>query len=221
MDITGISASATGKPETPDKTNDQLGKDEFLKLLITQLQNQDPMNPLEGTEFATQLAQFNSVEQLLNLNEQVASLSEAQMMMSSGLNNSLAANLTGKNVKVVSDFIEPESGGMHFRLQDSASSVELNILDANGTLIRSDTLGSLGKGDHHWIWDGKSGDGKSVPEGSYIVKLSAKNGDSEVAGLTFTEGEVEKVRFTGQGVKVMVNGQLLPLGDVEEIRNKQ
>jgi len=219
MDVNGINAIQAGNPEKQPITNAELGKEEFLKLLITQLRHQDPLNPMEGTEFASQLAQFNSVEQLINLNDKVSNLAEAQDLMSSGLHNSLAATLTGKQVKAISEQIGvgPEPAGIHFRLQQLASEVKISIRDTNGSVIRSETLENIGKGDHQWQWDGNTDNGRQVPEGSYSIQLSATNGDQQVKSLTFTEGTVERVRFTGEGVQLLVNGVFLPLSDVEEI----
>lgn len=219
MNVNGINTTQQGNPVKPDITNADLGKDEFLKLLITQLRHQDPLNPMEGTEFASQLAEFNSVEQLINLNDQVTGLTEAQDQMSSGLHNSLAATLTGKQVKAMSEEIgvSSEPAEIQYRLQQLASEVEIEIRDVTGTVIRTETLENIGQGDHQWSWDGKTDAGQPVPEGSYSMSLSARNGDQKVNSLTFTEGIVERVRFTGEGVKLLVNGMLVPLSDVEEI----
>lgn len=221
MELSGIQgAASTLQSGTAGKGNAALGKDEFLKLLITQLQYQDPLNPMEGTEFATQLAQFNSVEQLINLNDGVNDLANAQNIMSSGLNNSLASSLTGKTARVLSNTIHSDGNSeqvIHLRLQDLASETEITIRDQNGKAIRTETLSNLGRGDHSWTWDGKSDSGVRAPEGDYTIEVAASNGEDKVNTLTFIEGLVEKVRFTSQGVELLVNGVRLPLGDVEEI----
>src|SRR6056297_2956203 len=93
MEINGISQALAGNAQSAAGANGELGKNEFLQLLVAQLQNQDPINPMEGTEFATQLAQFNSVEQLINMNSGIQNLTQMQEVMSNGLNNSLASSL--------------------------------------------------------------------------------------------------------------------------------
>ena len=221
MELSGIQGAASPlQGGITGKGNAALGKDEFLKLLITQLQYQDPLNPMEGTEFATQLAQFNSVEQLINLNDGVNGLANAQDVMSAGLNNSLASSLTGKTARVLSNSIYSDGNSeqvIHLRLQDLAAETEITIRDANGKAIRTETLSNLGRGDHSWTWDGKSDAGVRAPEGEYTIDVASSNGDDTVNTLTFIEGLVEKVRFTSQGVELLVNGVRLPLGDVEEI----
>jgi flagellar basal-body rod modification protein FlgD len=220
MEINGISQALAGNAQSAAGANGQLGKNEFLQLLVAQLQNQDPINPMEGTEFATQLAQFNSVEQLINMNTGIENLTQMQEIMSNGLNNSLASSLAGKSVKVLGNQISTAENGstdISFRINQLASDVELTVRDSNGTVLHTDTLKNLGEGDHEWSWSGKTNDGRKVPEGVYTVEINAKNGDQNIAALPFMEGEVEKVRFTGEGVKLLVNGVLVSLGDVEEI----
>lgn len=220
MDISGIMGAQQQTAQNNTKPNGELGKDEFLQLLVAQLRHQDPLNPMDGTEFATQLAQFNSVEQLINLNEGIEGLAYAQEMMGMGLNNSLAATLTGKTVTVMSDqvgFDGSDASDIHFRLQNVADNVEVEIRDSSGNVVRTESLGSLGDGDHNWEWDGKTTGGQTVAEGTYSFKVSALNDEESVQVLSFVEGVVDKVRFTGNGVKLLVNGVLLPLEDVEQI----
>ncbi|MEX0779600.1 MAG: flagellar hook capping FlgD N-terminal domain-containing protein [Balneolales bacterium] len=220
MDINGImGAQSTSQPGQTNASG-EMGKDEFLQLLIAQMRHQDPLNPMEGTEFASQLAQFNSVEQLINVNDGIANLAAAQDLMSTGLNNSLAATLTGKNVTVLSNqigFNGSDDSEMQFRLNNLASEINIEVRNASGSVVRTETLENYGAGDHSWTWDGKTSAGQSVPEGTYSFEIAAKNEDDEVPVLSFIEGTAEKIRFTGDGVKLLVNGVLLPLEDVEQI----
>jgi len=220
MEINGIGQTLAGANQEAGRANGDLGKNEFLQLLVAQLQNQDPINPMEGTEFAAQLAQFNSVEQLINVNTGIAELSQAQQVMSNGLNNSLASSLAGKTVKVFGNQVsggDNGSTGISIKLNQLASDVEILVRDANGTVVSTDNLQNLGEGEHQWSWNGKTDDGRRVPEGTYTIEVNARNGDENVSALTFTEGVVERVKFTGEGIKLLVNGVLMSLGDVEEI----
>ncbi|MEX1137483.1 MAG: flagellar hook capping FlgD N-terminal domain-containing protein [Balneolales bacterium] len=220
MDINGIMGAQSSSPLGSADNSKEMGKEEFLQLLIAQMRHQDPLNPMEGTEFASQLAQFNSVEQLINVNGGIANLAAAQDMMSTGLNNSLAATLTGKSVTVMSNqigFDGSDASEMKFRLNNLASEINIEVRDASGSVVRTETLENYGAGDHSWSWDGKTSAGQTVPEGTYSFEIAAKNEDDEVSVLSFIEGTAERVRFTGEGVKLLVNGVLLPLEDVEQI----
>jgi flagellar basal-body rod modification protein FlgD len=118
-----------------------MGKDDFLKLLIVQLRNQDPLEPMKGTEFATQLAQFSSVEQLTNINSNLSESITTNQLMAQSIGNALAATMIGKTVKASGNaFTVATSGNMHlgYSLSTAAASVKVSIRDANG-LLEPDT----------------------------------------------------------------------------------
>ena len=221
MDITSINsntASVQGANRNPG--NDSLGKNDFLQLLVTQLRNQDPVNPMESAEFASQLAQFNSVEQLINVNDSIEALAQQQAGNSTGLINTMASTLSGKSVKVqTSQFNFNGEDGMDvgINLNDSASDVEVKIFNENGDLVRTDQLSNVEAGTTTYTWDGKSNSGTELGEGNYRAEVSATDGDSEINASTFLEGVVDKVKFSSSGVKLLVNGIDVALGDVEEI----
>ena len=221
MDINTIKTNTSiAQAANSNPGNASLGQTEFLQLLTTQLQNQDPLNPMNSAEYAAQLAQFSSVEQLVNLNQSMESMIYNQQLMNTGLNNSMSASLAGKEVTALSDAIfigEDRSSDVTFRLNSIASEVEVNILDSNGNVVRTETLGSFSKGDHSWTWDGLSDSGRNVPQGTYRVEINAINGETPVNALTFMKGEVSSVKYTSNGVELIVNGVAIPLGDIEAI----
>jgi flagellar basal-body rod modification protein FlgD len=221
MDVTSINSDtsyiqqATSQPGKSD-----LGKQDFLKLLTTQLRNQDPTNPMKSAEFASQLAQFNSVEQLINVNSGLKQLQAQQQSMSNGLINTMASSLTGKQVKVQTNQLALTDGepvDLHFTLGGNATSGEIVIRDASGSVVRTENLDNLGKGEQSWTWDGKTDGGTNAPEGEYTVEIKAKDGDAKVKATPYLMGEVSKIRFTQEGVKLIVNGMSVSMGDVEEI----
>lgn len=221
MDVTSINSNtsfiqqASSNPGSSD-----LGKQDFLQLLVTQLRNQDPVNPMKSAEFAAQLAQFNSVEQLINVNSGLEQLANQQQSMSNGLINTMASTLTGKQVKVQTNQLaltEGESVDVQFKLESNATSGEIIIRDEEGTIVRTEELENLGKGDQSWTWDGRTDGGKKAPEGNYSVEIKAKDGDATVSATTYVQGKVSKIRFSQEGVKLLVNGLSVSMGDVEEI----
>ena len=224
MDIININANTSAAfNQRPDENKNQLGQQQFLQLLVAQMRHQDPINPLDGAEFAAQLAQFNSVEQLINVNNGLKVIQEGQDLMSASLTNSMAASLAGKEVKALSDEIHLAAGEdakITFDLYSSAEEVEVIIKTASGSEVRRETLQGMPSGNNEWTWDGRNDAGARVADGDYIVEIKAKNGDSNVDALLFTEGSVEKVRYTGRGVFLMVNNIEIPIGDVQEVRNR-
>lgn len=221
MDINGINTGlAPSYVNNTSENKNEMGQQQFLQLLVAQMRHQDPTNPLDGAEFASQLAQFNSVEQLINMNAGIRSLQDNLDMMSVGLTNSMAASLAGKEVKAMTNTVNlpvGDSTDVHFKLQGSASRVELVIRNESGGEIKRVTLENLPGGDHSWKWDGLNSAGDRMPEGNYYVSVEAKQGDSGVDALTFMKGFVDAVRFTGNGVYLQINGVDIPIGNVEEI----
>ena len=222
MDIGQVLHSqTTGAASNTQQQSKSMGKDEFLQLLVAQMKNQDPTNPLKGTEFATQLAQFNSVEQLLNLNSSMSAMVNSQEMMASSLSNVMTASLVGKSVTAVGSHLHLEAGGtsrVHYRLNGSAETVEITIKDVSGNVIRTENLSGVSSGDNVWEWDGKDNGGHTAAEGTYQVEVEAKNGDSIVNSLTLVEGEVESVKYGADFIELIVDGVPVHLGDVEEVR---
>lgn len=223
MDIGNILSQSQSQQLNDTKSgnagNASLGKDDFLKLLVTQMRNQDPINPMDGKEFAAQLAQFNSVEQLINVNKGIESLAQSQQDLNSGLNNSMAASLAGKEVKALSNQISLKDGNavIDFRLKHASTETQVIITDSMGNIVRSDQLGSFSNGDQSWVWDGTSDHGEEVPDGIYSIEVNAQNENGDVESITFTRGIAESVKYTENGVKLLVNGAYIPIGDIEEI----
>lgn len=218
MEVQNINALTTYNSDPQGKS--QLGQQDFLQLLVSQLQNQDPLNPQDGAQFAAQLAQFNSVEQLIQVNSGLQDLQFSQDLMGASITNSMAASLTGKEVRALSSQIYLSTEGntdINFELNDSAQEVEIIIKTKSGAEVRRESLSGTPKGDNNWNWDGLNNNGERMGEGEYTVEIVAKNGNSNVGVLTFLEGIANKVRYTAEGVFLQVNGIDVPIGDVEEV----
>lgn len=220
MDISQIGAQAqTSLGQSKATGGKEMGQKQFLKLLVAQMQNQDPINPMDSKQFASQLAQFNSVEQLIGVNNGLSNLQNSQEMMRVEMTNSMAASLTGKDVRALSNQVSLKGGSadVNYELNSSASEVEIIVKDEYGSEVRRETVSNVGSGENSWTWDGKSNDGLSVPEGNYEVEIKATNGDESVKAKMFTEGIAESVRFTGNGVLISIDGIEVPIGNIESV----
>ena len=171
--------------ETTTK-NDALGKEAFLKLLVTQLQNQDPLNPLDDKEFIAQLAQFSSLEQMTNISNGITALTEKttqQDMLS-------AVNYIGKEVTASGDAMTKAGTSVtpvYFTLSDTASAVYANVYDANNNLVRTEKFTSMQAGEFEYTWDGQDYNGKDADSGQYNVYFSA---ESPTGAAVFVDTEV-------------------------------
>jgi len=224
MDVTQIGSTQTNlsqaTPQTSTSSN-KLGENDFLKLLVTQMRNQDPVNPMNSKEFASQLAQFNSVEQLIGVNKSLTSLKNSQDLMRTEMINSMASTLAGKNIHALSNEINLKAGGnsnINYDLANPADKVQIIIKDAaSGSEVRTETINGAAAGENNWTWDGKTDDGLSAPEGKYDIEIKATNGDKNVQSRMFIDGIANKVHFTGKGVYIDVNGIEVPIGNIETV----
>lgn len=220
-----IQTAAIGAQTLAGATGSQaiLGKDDFLKLLITQLRYQDPLEPMKGTEFAAQLAQFSSVEQLANINTNLTQTLATNQLMTQSIGNSLAATMIGKDVKASANQFQFTGTGevrLGYTLPVSAAEVSVRVYDSAGALMRTITNAGTDKGDSTVVWDGKNDQGQTVAKGKYTFKVNAE--DASKAALTatpFLYGTISAVRFTAEGTMFVVDGVEIPLSQILELLN--
>jgi len=204
-------------------TKSALGKDDFLKLLVGQMKNQDPFNPLKGTEFAAQLAQFSGLEQLQNMNDNLQESMSTNYVLTSSINNALAANFVGKDVRASSNEFYWEGGSgvrMGYTLPQSATSVKVKVYNESGDLIR-EIRGGVRQGDNIALWDGKDESGGIVDEGVYNFTVTATSGDTVVRSSPFVYGRISGVRYDQEGTVFLLNGVSVRLADILEVFNGQ
>jgi flagellar basal-body rod modification protein FlgD len=196
-----------------------LGKDDFLKLLIAQMQHQDPLKPMDDTAFVAQLAQFSSLEQQANTNKLLELVAQQQQ----GLANNTIVDMVGKNVTVKGDKVTYDGQGfgapVRFTLAAPADSVKISIVDAGGNTIRTMNVGAKPAGPISALWDGKSDLGIQQPAGAYSVQVKAKGpGGTSVEVLQETTGTVTSVSFD-QGFTNLIldNGVNAPASDLIKV----
>jgi flagellar basal-body rod modification protein FlgD len=193
-----------------------LGQEAFLKLLVAQLQNQDPLNPQENYEFVAQLAQFSSLEQSIGINDRLDTLA----LQNQGMQNSQIVSLVGKEATVKGDIVTLNGQGsivpISFTLNDAAEQSTVVIRDASGRTIRSIQVAARAAGTVTVQWNGQSDSGNPQPAGPYQVTVTAKNADGGPVSLTQqTTGLIEAVSFDrGFPVIHLDNGVAAPVGDL-------
>jgi len=195
-------------------------KDDFLKLLIAQLQNQDPLQPMDNQQFAVQLATFNSLEQLIDINKSLGTLQSTQTQT----NQFNATSLIGKEIDGTGNSISLETGNsttVNYQLSGNAAKVVINITDSNGALVRQLQFGAQKAGDQQISWDGKDSAGKSVPSGNYSFEINAfdLNG-KQVTAASRTRGVVTGVQLNGSEPMLQLGTLQVPLSSVTSVRSK-
>lgn len=163
IDKKNSDAAASAKEKT------ELDKDAFLKLMIAQLKNQNPLEPTTNADFVAQLAQFSSVEGIQQLNSTVGQIASGNQS-SQALQ---ASSLVGRTVKVAASSTQLDSSGGIAGTIDvpvSTAGIELSVFNASGELVFKEQLGAQSKGEVGFVWDGKNADGQVMPQGKYQVK---------------------------------------------------
>jgi len=187
---------------------------DFLTLLTTQLQNQDPTNPMDTNAFTTQLVQFAAVEQQINANanlEALISLNQGQQVLQ-------ASSLIGASVVADSDQIALQDGRGEIRFtSDSAAPTLISVLDPAGRVILSGTV-TAAMGQNAWVWDGRTASGTQMPDGAYTVTVIQANADGTTSALDFgTVATVTGARRSGDTMNVQLGPLTVGLDAVTSI----
>jgi flagellar basal-body rod modification protein FlgD len=214
------STSSTVNSSSTDRTQ-TLGKDEFLQLLITKLQNQDPLQPMNDEDFIAQLAQFSTLEQMNNIADGITQANQWDYLQMQSLNNAMAAGLIGKDIQAkydtlyIDDKNTPEIG---FSVSSYAATVEFTIKDADGNVVATLVDEDVNPGAHTISWDGKDELGQRVPTGRYTIEAVAHdaNGDTFTPDLILV-GTVEAITYRDGSAYLQVNGVEIPLGYITAI----
>ncbi len=215
MDVNPISNIMNENSTSSSLSNiaqNSMGKQEFLELLVAQLKNQDPLSPLEGQEFASQLAQFSNVELLTSIDSNMVDGINADMALAQAMSNTMAATFIGREVTALGNGImlsDEAPATIQYSLSSEAQDVTITIRDETGRVVRTIEKSGYQKGRQTVEWDGENDNGESLPPGKYSYEVEATSADgSSVSATTYTVGAVTGVRYA--------NGSAyLVLGDIE------
>jgi len=211
-DATTAAAAAAMKKATG------MNKDDFLQLFITQLKNQDPLNPQDSSEFLAQLSQLTQVEQAYNTNTNLKNL-QAAFSASANLG---AVSFIGKEVQVEGNEIALTQGStprLGYSLDHKASQVALAIMDSTGQVVRTLTAGSQPAGESSLVWDGKGVGSKQLPPGRYTYTVTAQNAQGEKVGVTpLVTGKVDGVKLQGEQPVVTIGGLEVPIANIRSVK---
>ena len=181
-------------------------KDEFLMLLVTQLQNQDPLNPMDYNEFTAQLAHFSSLEQLYNVNSNLETLNGWQK----GVFNENLFSFIGKSVKCYDnsiDLVEGNENQLNFNLNSPATGIYASIYNSQGELIREITqLGTYAAGGHSIAWDGLDGHGNLLGNGKFTFEVQAIGNGGTFNGNPTRNFSINSVEFV-DGNPILRSGE--------------
>ncbi len=214
--INAISNQAYFPVSSTRNPSNTLDKDAFLLLLITQLKNQNPLEPMDNKEFIAQLAQFSTLEQITNMTKSIQEF----LTLQQGALQAQAASLIGKYAVVQSDEITVSNNvaeSIIFELDESAP-VVVRIYDSSGKLVKEATSGVLEKGTHAFQWDARDSTGLPVADGTYkyaVYKINSDGSETAISGVD--GGKIESVKFKNNQIYIYISGREYPLASVVEI----
>lgn len=209
-----------GLTQTQDSgRSEQLGQTEFLKLMVTQLNNQDPLKPMESGEFYTQIAQFSTVAGIQDLQ---GSFQQVATAMHSGQALQASA-MVGRSVLVPSESVRLEAGGEisgEIEVPVGTSQLTVSLYDQAGQFVRRIDLGAQDSGTARFTWDGRDDDGEAVAPGNYFIETDMMLNGQSFALDTLVASRVDSVTMgrNGQGITLNVAGiGPVALGDVKQV----
>ncbi len=191
-----------------------MGKDDFLKLLMAQIQYQDPMSPMADHEFVAQLATFSGLEQQMVANERLGELQLAQL--SAG--NTQLAGFIGKSVVARGDTVTLGEGAVPpvaVQLSGAAATVEITIRDANGSVVATIDGGARPTGSTEIAWNGTGVDGQKLPPGDYTVSVTARDAEGNpVTASPLVSGVVSGLSFENGFAELLVGSRRIQPADI-------
>lgn len=190
----------------------QAQQDRFLKLLVTQMKNQDPLNPMDNAEITSQMAQLSTVTGIEKLNETLKAFTKAQAFQS--------VDMIGHYVLAPGEHMDLASGTAlgGVELASAADDVTVKIFDSNGNLVKTLDLDELDAGVNAFTWDGKTDAGTTAAEGSYTFTVTAKLGGEAVDATSLSVGKVQSVLMDDVGPALSVSGMgLVSLDDIKQV----
>jgi len=210
VSTTNAAASATGRARLAENF------DTFLTLLTSQLKNQDPLSPMDSTQFTQQLVQMTGVEQQLLTNDLLEKL-----VSNTGSGISTAVSLIGKEVRADAD-VAALSGGKAewvYKLDRAASDVKIEVLDSKGRIVQTVAPTENAAGEHTFKWDGKTAGGSTAADGVYSLRVTAKDSSgTAVATGVVAQGVVTGVQQIDGQTVVTINGAQIPWEKITLIR---
>ncbi|MFC1692523.1 flagellar hook assembly protein FlgD [Candidatus Latescibacterota bacterium] len=201
-----------------------LGKNDFLKLLLAQLQHQDPLNPTDNTEFVSQLAQFSSLEQVMMMNSNMEKSIENSSMMSEAISNAMLINYFGKQITAESNAFSYD-GENAVELQfinDNGAYGKLEIINEEGKIVRTIPLDDMSSELNTVEWDGHTSGGVEAKAGTYTFNITAYDIlDNEVDSTPLLTGIADGIHYHEGNAHVSIRGVLVPFNNVKSITQEE
>jgi flagellar basal-body rod modification protein FlgD len=197
--INAVTSATAASATAVSKTTDD-GQDRFLKLLISQMKNQDPLNPMDNAQVTSQMAQISTVSGIDKLNTSIVSM----MSQFAGMEAVQGASLAGRNVLVAGSALTLAGGAAAggFELPAAVDRAEITVYDSKGQAVHTAQLGAAAAGVHRFEWDGMTDAGQKAADGQYSFKVKTTTSGTEATAQGLTLGTVNGVSRGAAGLEL-------------------
>jgi flagellar basal-body rod modification protein FlgD len=223
IDITALINSDTTSAAAQSRSSSQgneLGKDAFLQLMAAQMSTQNPLEPMDNTQFVAQLAQFSSLEQMQNIAKGMDTLALTQ----TAATNSQMVNLIGKRVITPGSTISLDGSNpisIRFNLEELPKEpIELTVTNDQGVVVRKVAMDQLKVGLNNFLFDGKAENSDTLPAGNYSYSLKTRSNTSPAKLTTFSCFLIDAVAFSGSDIVLKSGNHSVNLSDISEVLDK-
>ncbi len=217
--VSTAESSLRNRAATSSKSDEELRKQDFMNLFMTQMSHQDPMDPMDSGSMMTQLAQLGSMEQLEKVNGQLKEMN----MNQKEIGRFQALNFLDKDVMLNTDTVELVHGSgkpLHYKSDQEINNLKVTIEDLDGAPVFSQDLGLITEGRHKFVWDGKNDEGTLMGDGKYNIKLMAFRNDGTSKELnTYHSGRVSQVEYRKGQPWATVNDSAIPISKISTVDN--
>ena len=217
--IANAQNSLRNKAARSSKTPEELGKEDFMNLFLTQMSHQDPADPMDSGTMMAQLAQLGSMEQLQNLNNQMKDLNLTQKEIS----RFQSLNFLDKDVLLEAKGVELKHGStnpFYYALDREMDHLKVTIEDNEGGPVFSQELGLTQAGKHQFLWDGKDNEGTLMPDGNYRIRMMANDGQgNSIPVQVHNLGRVSQVEYRDGKPWIRTQKFNMPLAKVKSVDN--
>lgn len=217
---TGISQAQSflrNKTATSSKSEGELGKGDFMNLFLTQMSNQNPVDPMDSGAMMSQLAQLGTMEQLENLNNQMKDLNKTQ----NNISRYQSIQFLDKDVMTETETVQISKGSskpVYYKLDQDADRLKVIVEDMDGVPIFNQQIGLTTAGKHQFLWDGKNNEGTLMSDGKYKIRFQAVDEQGNHSTINaFDSGKVSQVEYRDGKPWLKTQNETIPLSNVKSV----